>query len=436
MPTFAVDNPWAAAGSGVGSGLGALFQGEAVRQKYAQDAMGKEASLYMHKMAGEKYGAEAALKKNELALQQTPVENAMLSLGLPTSLAPAFKNKLETGSFGPSYEAPADGVGPVMPAPADADTVKKLGQAISVMQRMYATGSNVHQGTQAALDEQKGRGIDAVVANPALAVNYGKANAAAAGKPLFDNVGNTGYSLDNFTGGQVEANPVLAKIFGAVENSKANENNAQASNASASARKHTLEGDALDSGGGGKPLTNAQLRANQDVDAARKYVEDMPREAVAAVLRKNSMDLTPQDNDILARIKKARTAKFGEKGVPDQYNDMLGLDQSVVQQLATELANPSTKQAGAISKLFGGTDKPTSEEDIIKGVLSKLSDAERSNQASYVAAAKQKNRAKNPPVSTETPKIDATVPAGYKQIGTSNGKPVYEGPDGKKYQLE
>lgn len=435
-----------------GQGLGNMFKAAAMAPMYRQQAEAdsalKGAQLYHHTMAGNKAGVEAEQKRGALSIQNDPLENTMLSLGLPTNLAPAFRNKLATGDFGGAYTAPADGVGPVMPAPADADTVKKLAQAMSLTQRMFATGSNVHQGAQAALEEQKARGIDAVVANPALAGNYGKANAAAAGKPLFDNVGNTGYSIDSFTGGQAEANPVLAKIFSAVESSKANENNAQAGNANAQKRKHTLEGDALagaaDNGGSGKPLTNSQLRANEDVEAARKYVTDLPRETVATVLRKNEMDLTPQDKDVLARIKKARTAKFGEKGVPDQYNDMLGLDQAVVQQLATALANPGTKQAGVLSKLFGGTDQPATEEDAIKDVLAKLSQTEQANQGAYVAAAKQKNRNaapapagdKNPAGGGGTPKIEAKVPAGYKQIGTSNGKPVYQGPDGKKYVME
>lgn len=435
-----------------GQGLGNMFKAAAMAPMYRQQAEAdsalKGAQLYHHTMAGNKAGVEAEQKRGALSIQNDPLENTMLSLGLPTNLAPAFRNKLATGDFGGAYTAPADGVGPVMPAPADADTVKKLAQAMSLTQRMFATGSNVHQGAQAALEEQKARGIDAMVANPALAGNYGKANAAAAGKPLFDNVGNTGYSIDSFTGGQAEANPVLAKIFSAVENSKANENNAQAGNANAQKRKHTLEGDALagaaDNGGSGKPLTNSQLRANEDVEAARKYVTDLPRETVAGVLRKNEMDMTPQDKDILARIRKSRTAKFGEKGVPDQYNDMLGLDQSVVQQLAGALANPGTNQAGVLSKLFGGTDQPMTEEEVIKGVLSKLSAAEQPNQAQYIAAAKQKNRSsapapagdKNPAGGGDTPKIEAKVPAGYKQIGTSNGKPVYQGPDGKKYVME
>lgn len=421
-----------------------------LRQQAEADSALKGAQLYHHQMAGNKLGVEANQKLGALAIQNDPLENTMLSLGLPTNLAPAFRERIATGNWGGSYAAPADGVGPTMPAPANDDTVKKLAQAMSLTQRMFATGSNVDQGAGAALKEQKARGIDAVVANPTLAPAYGKANAAAEGKPLFNDVGNTGYSMDNFTGGQIEGNPVLAKIFNTVQTSMANENNAQAKNANASARKHTLEGDALEGaaggngGGSGKPLTNAQLRTNQDIEAARKYVSDLPRETVAGVLRKTKDMLTPQDIDILKRVEKARLAKFGEQGVPDQYNDMLGLDQNVVQQLAGALANPGTNQAGVLSKLFGGTDKPMTEEEIIKGVMANVGAAELPNQAQYVAAAKTRNRNatpapaenKNPPGGGTAPKIEAKVPAGYKQIGTSNGKPVYQAPDGKKYIME
>lgn len=439
-----------AAGQGLGNMFKAAAMAPMLRQQAEADSALKGAQLYHHTMAGNKLGVEADQKRGALAIQNDPLENTMLGLGLPTALAPAFRERITTGQWGGSYAPPADGVGPTMPAPADAETVKKLAQAMSLTQRMFATGSNVDQGAGAALKEQKARGIDAVVANPTLAPAYGKANAAAEGKPLFNDVGNTGYSMDNFTGGQIEGNPVLAKIFNTVQTSMANENNAQAKNANASARKHTLEGDALEGaaggngGGSGKPLTNAQLRTNQDVEAARKYVNDLPRETVAAVLRKNEMDLTQQDKDILARIKKARTAKFGESAVPDQFNDMLGLDQKVVQQLAGALANPGTNQAGVLSKLFGGTDKPMTEEEIIKGVMANVGAAELPNQAQYVAAAKTRNRNatpapaenKNPPGGGTAPKIEAKVPAGYKQIGTSNGKPVYQAPDGKKYIME
>lgn len=43
---------------------------------------------------------------------------------------------------------------------------------------------------------------------------------------------------------------------------------------------------------------------------------------------------------------------------------------------------------------------------------------------------------KNPAAASTDPKMGASIPAGYKQIGTSNGKPVYEGPDGKRYIME
>ena len=227
---FTIDG--ASGAQAAGQGLGNMFKAAAMaplmRQQAEVDSALKGAQIYHHQMAGNKLGTEAEQKRGALAMQNDPLENTMLSLGLPTNLAPAFRERMATGNWGGAYTAPADGVGPVMPAPANDDTLKKLGQAMSLTQRMFATGSNVHQGAQAALEEQKQRGIDAVVADPTLAPAYGKANAAAAGKPLFNDVGNTGYSMDNFTGGQIEGSPVLAKIFNTVQTSMANENNAQA----------------------------------------------------------------------------------------------------------------------------------------------------------------------------------------------------------------
>ena len=51
---------------------------------------------------------------------------------------------------------------------------------------------------------------------------------ATRGKAPFDNVGNTGFSLNALTGGQFEANPVLAKLFGDAEVALTNQRNAAA----------------------------------------------------------------------------------------------------------------------------------------------------------------------------------------------------------------
>lgn len=280
-----------------GQGLGNLFKAAAMAPMYRQqaeaDAALKGAQLYHHQMAGNKLGTEAEQKRGALAIQNDPLENTMMSLGLPKALMPAFRNKLDTGAWGGGYDTPAyDGVGPTMPIPANDDTVKKLAQTMALTQRMMATGSNVHQGAQAALEEQKARGIDAVVANPALAGNYGKANAAAAGKPLFDNVGNTGYSIDSFTGGQAEANPVLAKIYSTVENALTNQRNASAGNSSANAEL-LLEklgflqrtGSMPSAGGTGEAATNAKSR-NAIIAAVEKEYPGADEGTISAEVEK------------------------------------------------------------------------------------------------------------------------------------------------------
>ncbi len=214
-----------AAGQGIGSMFKAAAMAPLLRQQAEVDSALKGAQIYHHTMAGNKLGTEAEQKRGALAMQNDPLENTMLSLGLPTSLAPAFRERISTGQWGGSYAPPVDGVGPTMPAPANDDTVKKLAQAMSLTQRMFATGSNVDQGAGAALKEQKARGIDAVVANPALAANVGMAYAAANGKPLFNNVGNTGASMNNFTG---EIDPVVAKLFAETQNALSGQRNAAA----------------------------------------------------------------------------------------------------------------------------------------------------------------------------------------------------------------
>ncbi len=215
-----------AAGQGIGNMFKAYALGDQYRQKGEMDGMTSVARIGQANAAARNYNSEAALREQKLKLQTNPLETALLDLNLPTALAPAFKNKLETGSFGPSYDTPADGVGPVLPAPADADTVAKLGRSLSLIQRMYGTGSNVDQGAAAALKQKQGEYIDRIVSNPSMASDVGKAYAATAGKPLFNNVGNTGASIDQFTGEQAITNEVLNKLFGNESRALTNQRNA------------------------------------------------------------------------------------------------------------------------------------------------------------------------------------------------------------------
>lgn len=223
-----------AAGQGIGNIFKAYALGDQYRQQGEMDAMTTTARLGQAQAAARNYNSEAALREQKLKTQSNPLETALLELNLPTALAPAFKTKLETGSFGPSYDTPADGVGPVMPAPADNDTVAKLGRSMALMQRMYGTGSNVQQAASASLKGQQERVIDQLVSNPASAPAVGQAYAATSGKPLFNAVGNTGVAMNQFTG-QGDGMDVLRKLFGEVQGALANQRNAAAGASGASA---------------------------------------------------------------------------------------------------------------------------------------------------------------------------------------------------------
>lgn len=248
-------NTWADAGRSIAGGLAALMQGEAVKQRAMLEQEDTQAGIYAKTMQGNQYGAnaerlrrEAELMANRLGLQQDPLPTAMLEMGLPTAKAADFRTRIETGQWGGQYAPPGDGMGPTMPAPADDDTVTRLGRNLALLQRMYGTESNVDQAASAALKGQQERFIEQVASNPTMAPAVGQAYAATSGRPIFDSVGNTGVSLNQFTGQQATTSPELMDLFTRVQRSIWNENDAQAGSASASA---------------------ANSRANADLTAAR-----------------------------------------------------------------------------------------------------------------------------------------------------------------------
>ncbi|MGL5117584.1 MAG: hypothetical protein ACRC7C_19905 [Beijerinckiaceae bacterium] len=231
------------AGQGIGSLFKAYALGPQMRQQAEMDAVGSMAKIGQAQAVARKYNADADLDIHKRSLQQDPLQTAMLQHGLPTSLAPAFKNKLETGSFGYPYETPADGVGPTQPAPADNDTVAKLGQSMALMQRMYGSGSNVDQMAGAGLKEQQMRQIDEAVRNPAMVDRIGAAQAAGSGKvyDLYNSVGSTGGTMNKRTGDAGPVDSRIAKIFGMVEQAKAGASNASAANSYSAAAENRAQ---------------------------------------------------------------------------------------------------------------------------------------------------------------------------------------------------
>jgi hypothetical protein len=223
------------AGQGIGNIFKAYALGDQYRQQGEMDAMTTTARLGQAQAAARKYNADAALDEYKLGLQKDPMRTALIENQVPLDTRPVIEKFFQTGSFGPSFDTPADGVGPVLPPPVDANKLGTIARAIAAYDKAVGTGSNVQQMAKAGETEQTMRDRAAVIANAGLALPTSQAYFATSGKAPFDNVNNTGYSLNALTGGQFEANPVLAKLFGTVEQSKATENQAQAGSANASA---------------------------------------------------------------------------------------------------------------------------------------------------------------------------------------------------------
>ncbi len=243
MSTFTINGTGAlAAGQGIGNLFKAYALGPQMRQQAEQEAMLHSAKLAQSAAVSRKYDASAALDNAQLQNQQNPLENAMMSLGLPTAMAPAFRQRLETGSFGPSYEQPVDGVGPTQPAPADNDTVAKLGRAIALTQRMYGTGSKVDQMAKASEIEQTMSDRAAVIANSGRATPTAQAYFSTSGKAPFGDA-DPGLSRNLLTGGMVVGNQPRANADIEEVISRMLENKAQANSANASAGKYGAEAD-------------------------------------------------------------------------------------------------------------------------------------------------------------------------------------------------
>lgn len=173
-----------AAGQGIGNLFKAYALGPQMRQQAEQETAAKLAQIYSNNMQGNKYGAEAE------------------GLGM-TNRARA--------------------------APVDPTLSRYMKDAYKLFQATGDTNMERFANAGTALQTQGIR--DQAVANVGNLDTMNRLNTLA--KPgdtymPFDNVGTSGYSVNKATGTQLEANPVVAKIFQQVEGALANQRNAAA----------------------------------------------------------------------------------------------------------------------------------------------------------------------------------------------------------------
>lgn len=228
-----------------------MFQGQAMyEQGRAKSAM-QEAQRAAYEGHASLYGAQAQKAKEEAAAlaqsrqYQTPefaTRMAANFAGLNEGQGSELTGYQQRGNWGvnPGKELPMDQAGPPMPdMPKQAPNwytpqlEQRFNQARGIGLGNLASGGKekVDDMTKAFVQLLGQNRTDQAIADPRLAVAIAQGVAAGEGKPLVNNLGGNGV-FNQFTGKQ-ELN--------AVGTSAANENNAQAGNASASAALHRAQ---------------------------------------------------------------------------------------------------------------------------------------------------------------------------------------------------
>jgi hypothetical protein len=302
---FTIDGGGAlAAGQGIGNLIKAAALAPMYRQNAEQDAMLKGAQVYNQTMSGNKAGTEAELLALKLGLQRDPLKTVMLEQQVPLDRRAAIETFINTGSFGPSYDVPADGVGPVQPAPVDPAKMSTIARSMALYNKTLGVGGKVDDMAQAADIEQKMRDRAAVIQNPALALPTAQAFYATSGNAPFDNVGNTGMTLNALTGNQFEGSPALAKLFADAESALANQRNAAAGASGAAAGLSSARRDRVTSGLD-KPVTVVDDETGQASVTAIPTRGD-PRTIGVAPPKGNGVDATnaKAKNAIIAAVEK------------------------------------------------------------------------------------------------------------------------------------
>jgi hypothetical protein len=185
--------------------------------------------------------ADAAQRANTMASLPEQIKTAYLMSGGPLHQAGEAADYFQTGKLPGQYVQPPEdlGGGPALPAPAYADPSGLGGQImqkLGLLRGADTVGGKIDDVVKAAGGLQKQDAVRASVANPAMAALYGRGFAASEGKPLIENIGNTGRGFDQFSGEGTTLSPGLAALYDKGEQAQIGQRNAAASASYASAR--------------------------------------------------------------------------------------------------------------------------------------------------------------------------------------------------------
>lgn len=134
-------------------------------------------------------------------------------------------------------------------------------------------------------------------------------------------------------------------------------------------------------------------------------------------------------NDVLAKI-------YGES----QTQKSEGSEGSLTSTVIKTLQIPALDEKGRpVRNPITGELETTTDQGALTDFYAWASQNKRKPTATAFAEWESQGRPgsnKNPPPSAQGSTMEPKIPPGYRQVGTSNGKPVYEAPDGKRYILE
>lgn len=237
---FALDATGAQyAGQGIGNLFKAIALAPQLRERAEADAALRDAQIYSANMAGNQRGADAELKRTQNTYAADPMTSVLTRLMIPLNQRGAVEQKINTGSFGPQFDAlPADQAGPALPAPVDDERMRKVSDYLAAAQMMYGTGSNVQQASEAELNRQTGNIREQALANTGDLDTMNRLNALAKPGATYtpiQAVGTSGRTVNTATGAGGVLDAVMAKLFDNVETAEAARNNAAARKSGADA---------------------------------------------------------------------------------------------------------------------------------------------------------------------------------------------------------
>jgi len=235
----------------IGGGGGA-YENSKQNEILMQSKLGQAlASMNAANATADLNSAKADAERSSLAMQQPDAlrRNAMTNFGVPLDEDAAVSSYLQSGNLGGKYSTPVDGIGPAAPQPEWASKLGDVARAISGVQTAVTIGDkNSENIAKAGAINRESRLSDAIIAGTADRNRVGGAQAAVAGKDLY-NRDSTGSVLDQFTGALDTANPLAASTINlrreqaGAQKANAAQSYASADNSRASAAKTRSELD-------------------------------------------------------------------------------------------------------------------------------------------------------------------------------------------------